>query len=139
MENTDVPVVPPKHNRRYEIALGVANLISNFYDRNVQEVQTVEDIDEIFKDAIRIMHEDNAIVDSGYDPTSAPLKYRQLELNRLYKNINTFNDQWYMKVIENNEEILLTGSRFSDYRFTVSSATLEGAVFLPFNTKLKER
>lgn len=67
------------------------------------------------------------------------LNYDQLIEYKLYKNINTYNDQVYMKVHKAGGLTLITGSRYSDYRFQSSSATRTGKVFIDMNNELEIR
>ena len=54
---------------------------------------------------------------------------------QLYKNVNTFDDQWYMRVGDE----LLTCSAMSNQTFNPSSASRKGYFFTPFKTKLTRR
>lgn len=67
------------------------------------------------------------------------LSFDELEEYKLYKNINTYNDQVYMKICMAGNLVLITGSKYSDYKFQTSSATRTGKVFVEFNTELTKR
>ena len=65
--------------------------------------------------------------------------FAQLSPNRLYKNVNTFDDQWYMKIRTGKKDDLVTCSKYSNQTFSTSSATRTGKVFVLFNNQLTTR
>lgn len=65
--------------------------------------------------------------------------FEEMEEWKLYKNINTFDDQWYMKAPLRYGDMLLTCSKYSMQKFSISSASRSKKVFCSFETERRKR
>lgn len=84
--------------------------------------------------------EANGDIRQPYQPKyRETLTFEQMVSYKIYKNINEFDDQWYMKIALNGKFELVTCSKYSNRLFNTSSASRSLPVFVDFETKLKER
>jgi len=122
-------------NEEYEIQLALSRLISGYFAKSDKR-PTPSNIRKLLNGALKVMHDSGGIAHDEFKPVTK-LKLNQLSLYKLYKNINRYQEQWYMKIIRNKKEVLITGSVFSGYRFRDSQVVSDKAVFIEFDTDVE--
>lgn len=127
------------NSKSHDLTIAIAELIAESYSGSQVSHQTNANIKAHMDGARSILEAQGNIYMGSPVISDTKLKLAELELYKLYKNINSWNDQWYMKVKRGLKTDLITGSRYSDYRFSTSSASTVDAVFVEFETKLQER
>ena len=116
----------------------IAKLVNGYFVGDKKTELTNNNIKAVLKSAYHVIEQHGNIYQ---EPKIHPVKltFKELIEYRLYKNVNTYDDQWYMKIRLGKKAELITCSKFSDWTFNSSSASRSMEVFVDFKTELSKR